>query len=311
MFLAVAMLGACGSEEPGTVSIRFGWDTRPADATELWATIEVRERPVLDAPGRTLAAVENVRFVVGEGLTLTELNVPNGSDRQVVIELRGSPLSEQRVRYYGLSERFSLMAGETQVIPVALVLSAPATEANNTLEVRRAGGSGASWGPDDIDNVDIHLTTRAAVVIELANNASFTDATSISVSAPACAPDPDGGQICIQTGWDLTRTTGSTSEELFTVYARFVDANGYGSPIVRQTVGIDATAPRVLSAAVSARWVVPGHRGLLISATVNEDVQPPTLIVTPPVGLTEVAVEEDGRVFIWQLDVAANAVGSY
>ena len=308
LILLGAAVAGCANVEPGAVSLSFSWVTRPADGTALWVAIRVEDRD-----GATLAAAPAVPFTVGAASPLPGLSVPNGVDRRVVVELREREALDARVLYFGRSAPFALEPGQRATVAVALALQRPATEAGNTLRIVLDSDGGGLADPAELAAATLRFETEAGRAVELSNDPSLRGARIILLDdgaepdlrcAVAGAFDADcpSDRTCCELGpWDITAgVTDPPADGVYSVFARFLDANGYASPLVVAKVQVDNAPPVIVYNTVTPAFGRAGQE-VVVSVTANEPLAAATLTVTPePVGFAFSAPESDGTTWRWR-----------
>ncbi|MFT7580377.1 MAG: hypothetical protein ACI9MR_002046 [Myxococcota bacterium] len=302
--LVIVLFAACDTA-PGERSVRFNWVDPPAAGTTLYLTLEVQRRPDLSVEGPVLAATPPTAIKAGVPIATQLKGVPNGDGIRVIAEVRAALGPGQRALYYGISEPFSLAPGKTDLPSLDLDLHRPETERNNTVGLRFPAGVGVP-SLTDITTSTVVLTTAKATVIELGNDPTLGDSTRIDV-ASECVPEGEQS-VCEVTYWNLAR--GATVDGgIFTVYARFVDRNGYPSETIPAQVRADAEPPKVLLAAALPAFGRPGGK-FLLSVTTNEPVAAPELIVIPATGLVLPPPETvDATTWTWRGEFQEELIG--
>ncbi|MFT7579558.1 MAG: hypothetical protein ACI9MR_001224, partial [Myxococcota bacterium] len=279
--LGALLLLGCGAQDPGEVSILFAFEEpRPSAGTAFYASVSVQADDT-DGARSVVAASPVTAYVVGEPFALQLDKVPNGSRLVVVVELRESENLAQRVRFYGLSGAFALNAGEQGDVNIAVPLARPRTEGDARIGILTRDGEQARLGTSDLNDVSISLASANAVRVELANSASLTEAQEVDFATHIpCGQTEEGETLCLVTGWDLTAGAGEPVDGQYSVFARFIDANGYGGPIESASIRADTAPPQVLRAVVAPPLARPGDT-VVISVTTDEPVALPTLRVIP------------------------------
>ena len=107
--LFLLILTSCGTD-PGSFSMSFSWDQAPEGIVHIWVRVEERSNP--EEAGPILASAGPAEFEYGQPVELELGEVPNGDNRYIIAEVRGSSNPNVAVLYYGVSDPFSMKAGE-------------------------------------------------------------------------------------------------------------------------------------------------------------------------------------------------------
>lgn len=303
-------LTAC-DRAPGSFSLTFTWDEPPTTPVWIWARVEERlADPTVAGP--ILASAGPERFVFGGQVDLNMASVPNGDDRVVVVEVREGESVGLPILWYGLSEPFSLKAGDDQVVEVALKLKRPEAEAlEATVALQWDGQARSVVRPAELATASVVTRSTGAQAVMLANDASFsaglrtvTLVTGEGVTRTDEADDDVTWTTCTVAAWDLGAGLPTAGEDgQYTLFAKFVDSYGYESSVKKATVQADGTAPIVLSAALSRALAKPGDT-VVLTVTAHEALGEgdlaPTLTWNPPDALGFGEAERVGTTSTYQ-----------
>jgi hypothetical protein len=296
LLMAAAGLASCGGMEPGNVSLKFAWSEPPAEA--VWVWVRVEERLELHKAGPILASAGPAEYIAGQPLELDLLQVPNGSDRVVVVEVRESDNPLVPVLYYGLSQPFSVSAGKTTEVEVALDIKAPDTaQYSAQVSLRFEGTEPEAVNLAQAQAATVATASVGAAAIVLANDASFSaNLTTLSLDSSdkaTCVEEVEtvegvevAWQKCELEGWDLRAGLPDLGDGVYSVFAKFVDSQGYESQVYSASVVLDRQAPVLLAASISP---AVAHAGQVVTITASfheelaEDDNGPSLVVEPAV----------------------------
>ena len=315
MFMRAALLllvVACAQTE-GRVSLRVTWD--PMSEEPLWLRARVERRPDPLLAGSILASADPVLHTPGETTELSITRVPNGDDLVVIVEARREQGLSARALYYGVSEPFSLSAGQDVMVDVSMVLRPPASERSHaTLSLLFGGEARERVNIDEIGAATVRLDLSGAARVVLANDTAFDaglatfelDAAGARITCEdqPSADDP-ARRWCEVAGWDLTAGL-DVEEGVYAVYARLIDVAGYESATLRASVRLDLTPPALLTAAALERvdgfdlaqiapdavWAPPGAE-LRVSFAVSEPLRAAPLLLIEDDEAPLPAQEED------------------
>jgi hypothetical protein len=313
ILVAILLVGAlwlagCTTSSPGRVSLTFTWLEAPPVGAALWAAIQVQ-----DAQGTTIAELSPATFVVGEPFVLPQLRVAHGTDRVVVVELRERESLDARVLYFGRSARFSLSVDKVVTVEVALALQRPATDAGNALGIV-IGLGGGLVDPAALTTATLRLESVAAVAVELSNDPSLQGARTVALGgadtsadlrfAVGAAFDADchpERTCCELSPWDMTAgAPPSPPDGVYSVFARFIDSNGYPSPLIVAKVQVDNVPPVVVYNTVTPAFARAGQE-VVVSVTANEPLASAVLTVSPPpVGFDFGEPQADATTWQWR-----------
>lgn len=170
----VAMLPLACNLPPGTASVTFTWEEPITSQVYLWMRVETRAS--IDAPGTVLDSAGPLPYTPGLPFVVPLGSVAHGTDRVVVVEVREGDSPGLRIRWFGLSEPFSVAAGQHTEVPVFLQLQKPESEREGAFIALRFGDA----EPAVVTETDARAATlRMHVVpnteaVVLANDASFS-----------------------------------------------------------------------------------------------------------------------------------------
>lgn len=238
---------ACG-QGPAKFQVQFDWSDPPPTSGNYFVTAQALEAPS-GGPIRTLATAGPVPLT--PDLALAFDSVALGRDRVVVVEVRGAVSLRAPVAYYGKSERFALEAGRSIVVPVRLGLRAPpGVVASDTTGMRiRSEAEVVATA-----TVQVDLWSTTAVSVELSTESTFPeDRTERALLASLeHGPEVDGHPSrtwAVDLGSEPCAEPAGCARRVF---ARFVDAEGYTSPVYADAVIVDRQAPDVVDHTIPA-----------------------------------------------------------
>ncbi len=278
--VALALLVTSCGMDAGSFTIKFSWDEPPTDTVYMWLRVEERTEPTVQ--GNILASVGPLQYNHDEAFQVALDEVPNGSNRVVVVEVRELPDANQTILYYGFSAPFALEVGKDTVAEVPIYLQVPETKQyDRHVELLFAGEPQDRIALAQASNATIRTRSVNSKTIVLDNRPSFDgNPTYLDLAGRGglvCeqepVPDADANyDLCTFGPWDLLAgLEGEPESGKLTVYAKFVDQNGYESPAIQASVNLDAQGPRVLAASLSNDVVKPGD-SLLLTVSLDEAV---------------------------------------
>jgi len=174
-------------------------------------------------------------------------------------------------------------------------------------------------------SLTVHLEVVNAAEVTLANAPSFASGKIVlSMDGDeklTCTDEEREGvtwQVCDYTGWNLLAgvwddsSDSSAPDGEYTLFARFLDRNGYESDVYKAKVTVDATAPAVAVAELSRSIAMTGQPVLLTVTfleAVNDDDGKLLLAVAPDPG-PALTVEgpvrfENSNTYFWTLTAVA------
>jgi formylglycine-generating enzyme required for sulfatase activity len=246
LVLAVVLASGClgCTSAPGTVSITFKWDkSEPTGAVWVFGRI-VEMDPDTKEPGQTLSELDAPREYEAD-LSFHFSGVPNGDELAVVLEVRKEESADAHIFWYGISESFSLAAGDDKEMEVA-VLMVEAPVLSNLVVEEAVGPAECPACYTSQSTVTLSFEAADAVAVEVANDAAF------SVCKRAIAPQKDSprglglvaeGENWRVSGWDLDCELGNTADGPRSVFVRVLDAEGYPSQTLSNQVLLDRQPP--------------------------------------------------------------------
>jgi hypothetical protein len=277
--------GCDGQSDPGRMSITFEFADAPDPQAVYWVSASVTS----GAGATTLSAQAPVSWTVGQALSFRFDGVGNGAGREVRVEFRRSPDPAQRVELFGVSGPFDIRPGLTTAVTVRVQIRAPSASLGNSLGIAVDNiPINDLIAPRRLGDVTVVATTVSGTVIEISNDPDLRDPLIIDVATPPtgaeCASvllDEGTGTRCVVASWDLLDPDPMPPGGAFTVYAIFRDREGYpSSPEVARVLG-DLDPPVLLVATVSP--AVRDGDLAAVTITASEAVEPPTLMVVPPI----------------------------
>jgi hypothetical protein len=251
--LSCACLESVG---PGTFGVVFAWEGgQPALLGDeyVWAAVEERENP--QTAGRVLGSVGPQPFFMDSELKF--LDIPNGDNRVVIVEIRDGQGASANVLYYGISERFSLEPGKHAQVEVYMRLRAVPGDTEGWVFIEAIG--------EMINHTDVKLVllTDTGVKAKVSHFVSFppektveTDLSDLE-SYPDAPPDLSGYRMDWDLAWEPVYACEDEDYCPRRVFVRLVDGQGYESKTVYADAILDLTPPAIMPGTVS-RKLVPG-----------------------------------------------------
>ena len=278
--LLVPALVAC-TDAPGSFSISFLWDVPPEEKVYIWVRVEERDDPAQQ--GRILDSAGPDAYVQGESMSVSLESVAHGTNRVVVVEVRSLPDPNQSILYYGLSKPFELRAGDRKTVEVPMYLRPPETEEHpRSVSLLFEGEPRVSVSLEEAKAAVVQTRSVASHSIILDNLPSFVgNLTVLEMGTDRgleCVQEEDEDEgatydVCNWGPWNLTAGLEALpANGKLTVYAKFVDLNGYESPAVDASVNLDSMGPRVMAAKLSSSVVNPGGQ-VLLTVSLDEQVK--------------------------------------
>lgn len=278
-FGAALPLAACEPEE-GSFRIVFEWqDGPPEDPEALFVYGVVQEAPD-DGASQTLASFGPEAY--RSGLSLDFDDVPIGANRQVIVELRAEPGKAAQVVYYGISERFAMKAGDDVVVPVRVALVHAPGFGERGEDVGIAirdlvtvyGEPGYATSPE----VTLRLISDSAVAVELSNLPGLPSPEIVELADDNAVEDDElaSGLSAHEVTWDLDEGLAEPCGEVDycnrRVFARFIDAEDYRSPVYDVEVVVDSKPPGIVASTVDLR-LQPADGNALVLEGLSERVE--------------------------------------
>ena len=283
LVFATLLLAAC-APEAGRWSVHFTWEGgRPPDADLLWVHVRVEERDDPDRPGRGLATGV---ARIGVMTSVPIVGPAHGDNRAVVAEVRTGPDRAAQIRYFGVSQAFSVHPGEVVEVPVHLSLrSVPQLDLDVGLEIDGLTADDRVAGR----RLRLELIGSAADRIVIAQDSSFEIA---AVDIPAFehrrTSTSAGGPVRYQLDYDLNARVcdetgcGDGPRDL---YAKLVDSHGYPSATAHRRVVLDEISPKIRPDSIEVQLVPPsGSLTATVTALTGGAVARLSFDVSEPVG---------------------------
>jgi formylglycine-generating enzyme required for sulfatase activity len=248
LFVSIAVLGffclvGCTSN-PGKVSITCKWDSgEPTEAVWISGRI-VQVNPDTKELGQTVAELsEPHKYEAGMSLRFSE--VPNGDDLAVVLQVRMEESVDGHIFWYGISESFSLAAGEDKDIEVTVVMVP--TPVLSDLVMEEAVGPGdcpTCYVATNIVTLSFQAANAAAVEVANSNDFAICKHTLVpdGTLAEGLTLSTNEGNWHIE-GWNLDCGLADTEDGPRSVYVRLLDAEGYPSQTLSIQVMLDRQPP--------------------------------------------------------------------
>jgi hypothetical protein len=308
--IAILLLMGCAGQE-GT--IRLSVKTGGVDLAGLWIVARVEDAGGTGAV-RQSTSPASYAAVLDAGLALA--GVPAGESLVVAVEVRGGADEQLPVLYYGISDPFTLEAGEDAVVSVSIELVSPAVqfpETSASIALHVGGHPVSSVNLEQAQSMAVSVTCQGASAIALANDASMSAGRQDLVSGEASWDDvcqeSDGWTVC-SIPWSIHAGLAPSMAQLpdgrYTVHARFTDKAGYAGPLHVADVVLDGAPPQV---AVAATTLLPPPGSLLsqvsaagpgttvvVQVVFNELVNtepPPVLVATSEEGPDPIVFQND------------------
>jgi hypothetical protein len=281
--ITIGLMSFSCTAEQGSFSMTFQWEEPPEGSVWIWVKIEERSDPL--QTGAILASAGPAEYSATTGTTLRMPEVPNGSDRIVVVEVRKGPASSLPVLYYGLSESFSLVPGTAASVEVYLKLQKSQAETNQALVMLHfQGEEKAAVNREDIGNATLLTVTSEATTILVANDASFSAnlrTFEIGSGEGITCVTVDSEDHCEIAGWDLTEGLPDTGDRQYSAFVKFSDCYGYETQVYRASTVLDTLPPQALSTSISSQWGRPGSDIFLTVTFDEEAADGASLLITP------------------------------
>ncbi|NJK89429.1 MAG: hypothetical protein HC923_08480 [Myxococcales bacterium] len=228
------------TEDPGWVEVRFGWNVPPErrpEAGDVW--IHAR---VIFPPGDQRSS-EPSRYAPDAQVLIER--IPNGIDRQVIVELRETASSTSAVRFYGSSPPFVVAPGSRRSIEVPLGLAeGPSISDAEIVFPEELGFVRTS-------TIALRVGLARADVLEVAQNSAFTVGVSeyVEDSFEVIRALPDGIEVRVVYELEPDRNcAGGACDGSRAVYLRVRQQGGatdtYPFPLAFE---LDTRPPAVLS----------------------------------------------------------------
>lgn len=255
---------------PGAVSFHFGWEHPPQNRGTLFAYLKVEDRS--QTRPRTLVTKGPFEYQYGQEGISQPLDIPNGSKRVMIVEMREVASLSADPRYVGVSNPFDLEPIHIEPIKVSVTLRAvPCVEPADPSEECRVVVQGPNlfenrWYTRTAD-ITVCLTPGAATRMQLSNMPSFSPDESLLVEKgkgeAGCSNDA-GVMIGWPVAWNINHgaTSGDGGTPRCTVaggcdcdagqgckrtlHARFLDNNGYPSPALSVDLTWDNVPPELV-----------------------------------------------------------------
>jgi hypothetical protein len=245
--LSCACLESVG---PGTFGVVFAWEGgQPALLGDeyVWAAVEERENP--QTAGRVLGSVGPQPFFMDSELKF--LDIPNGDNRVVIVEIRDGQGVSANVLYYGISEQFSLDPGKHVQVEVYMRLRAVPGDTEGWVFIEAIG--------EMINHTDVKLVllTDTGVKAKVSHFVSFPPEKTVEAdlsdleSYPDAPPDLSGYRMDWDLAWEPVYACEDKDYCPRRVFVRLVDGQGYESKTVYADAVLDLSPPALVQDGVS------------------------------------------------------------
>ena len=184
----------------------------------------------------------------------------------MIIEGRPRGVPGASVRYYGISQPFSLRAGETTQVEVLIGLREVPTGSRNRAAIAVDGAREVAGRIPQIDSAVVDLIFRATTAsrVRLSSSSGFED----PVERPLGDPESCDAGECIYRieGWDLDADQSTSCVGLDycprAVFAQLLDDFGYESEVLSTEVNVDTRPPSVDPDSFSVEYLPPNDNVL-------------------------------------------------
>lgn len=105
----------------------ISWDSPPEGEVWLWVRVEERTAPTTS--GKILASEGPEAYVYGDSVSLLMEGVGNGANRYIVAEVREGANPGLPILYFGVSNSFTLAAGQHTHVDVPMIMQVPEAQA--------------------------------------------------------------------------------------------------------------------------------------------------------------------------------------
>ena len=317
---ALILVAACG-EEPGRFSMSFSWDTPPEETVWVWVRIEERTDPA--QAGKILASAGPEAYEV-DGFTELKLgDVPNGSNRHVIVEAREGKNASLPIIYFGISNPFTISPGKTTEVGVPMFMQVPDALAVDAIVSLEFDGTAQEVVNEVcLRSATVLLESTHAKTVMLASDAGLSEdvvelelVNSEKMSCEQVEREGLTWDICRYAGWDLA--VGQEEElkdQQYSVFVKFLDQYGYESHVYRASAVLDSLAPQVVLGSITPTIARPGTDVYLnVSFHEEVDTQGVTLHVEPdlPAGCSigESQLLGSGTTCLWVITLADDWTG--
>jgi formylglycine-generating enzyme required for sulfatase activity len=242
--LPVVACAACEGDA-GRISVTFTWgDIAHPEGLWLFGRIDQVDD---GTGGRQQVSEMSDPISYREGVSFQFSDVPNGDNLVLVLEARADENVESLVLYYGISEPFSLNAGDDKTLEVVVgMVQAPTL---SSLVVEEAVGPAdcpSCWVSES--KVTLSFEARSAVAAEVANDSAFTICPQALALGRASPQGPtlsagEGEAVWKLNGWDLDCGLGAPADGPRAAYVRLRDAKGYPSQTLTWIGSLDTEPP--------------------------------------------------------------------
>jgi hypothetical protein len=274
ILIACSTVLGCNANSPGSISLSLSWEETPTENVWVWLRVEHRTDELL--PGPILSSTGPHLFQPGEPLAMKMPEVPVGSNRVLVAEVRDGENSGLPIRRYGISPRFTLENGTDEALEVSVLVHRPEAEYHAPeMTLLFHGTERPRAKPEDMIQATLRVRSSGANSLVVANDASFiANQTAILLKTGGnviCEEEPDedaAWNVCEIDGWNIKADVEEQGDVIYPVYVRLVDRFGYESKAYITSVSQDSVGPTVLSASLTLE--APAGAGLETVSAIAE-----------------------------------------
>jgi hypothetical protein len=292
--IAVVVLSAsaCGDQR-GQFELALVWPAGALDETPLYVTARVEDAS--KTPAQTLASAPPVRVEAGGAVELALADVPNGTDRKVVVEVRRTQEVVGQVVLYGTSAPFDLQPGLHVRSEVAVALRAPPHPVDGVVPLQIESEVGRNVSRTA--TVTLALAVSGGEILELTSDADFPGAATTEVALGA-AEELVPGVRRWRVPWTLPGLTSCIEPAgcLVPIYARVKDEVGYASVSLQVDVRWDPNPPQLSESTEIQPRVATADRRITVELRLEEPLvrSPRVFVPDVPLDFERLLPVEDG-----------------
>ncbi|MEQ9500271.1 MAG: hypothetical protein RIT81_25580 [Deltaproteobacteria bacterium] len=264
VLLATTTLGC--TQEAGRFSVAFDWMSNRPEPGTVWIHARVEERTKdVNLPGEPLRTAPPVLWAPGAQLAFDA--VLHGDDRVVVVEVHEGETASARPIYFGLSEPFSLHAGDDREVPVALALATTPSlrEATAAVTITNANNRGRIG----TNLAQLRVEGRGIATIEVAKDPDFVIGF-VGYAATDLQREASGDREVFTLEYDLNRGIDCTTDACDgarQIIVRVRNAQGYASEAIALRVVLDREGPNATNIQITPPAAKLGDTILLTFVT--------------------------------------------